>query len=63
MILSLQKRLIPPTDGNDTFDPELPAIDLVKGAPREWEPGPTLSNSFGFGGHNGSLVLGPADPD
>jgi 3-oxoacyl-[acyl-carrier-protein] synthase II len=62
VVLSFQKRLIPPTDGNETFDPELPAIDLVKGAPREWELGPTLSNSFGFGGHNGSLVLGPADP-
>ena len=39
-------------------DPELPPIDLVIGEPRPWEPGPTLSNSFGFGGHNGSLVLG-----
>ena len=28
--------------------------------PRAWEPGPTISNCFGFGGHNGSLVLGPA---
>jgi 3-oxoacyl-[acyl-carrier-protein] synthase II len=27
---------------------------------REWEPGPVLSNSFGFGGHNGCLVIGPA---
>ena len=24
-----------------------------------WTPGPSLSNSFGFGGHNGCLVLAP----
>ena len=30
------------------------------GEARAWEPGPTLSNSFGFGGHNGTLVLAPA---
>ena len=34
-------------------------VDVVL-EPRAWEPGPTISNSFGFGGHNGSLVLGPA---
>ena len=41
-------------------DAELPAIDLVVGEPAEWTPGPTISNSFGFGGHNATLVLGPA---
>ena len=25
-----------------------------------WEPGPTISNNFGFGGHNGSVILAPA---
>ena len=29
------------------------------GAPRAWEPGPVVSNSFGFGGHNGCLILLP----
>ena len=24
-----------------------------------WSPRPTISNSFGFGGHNGSIVIGP----
>jgi 3-oxoacyl-[acyl-carrier-protein] synthase II len=61
LVLSMHHRLIPPTDGNDGFDPELPAIDLVTGGPREWTPGPALSNSFGFGGHNGCLVLGPGE--
>jgi 3-oxoacyl-[acyl-carrier-protein] synthase II len=58
VILSILHRLIPPTDGTTAVDPALPAIDLITGAPRAWEPGPTLSNSFGFGGHNGCLVIG-----
>ena len=40
-------------------DPEM-TIDLVMGGPRDWEPGPTISNNFGFGGHNGSVVFAPA---
>ena len=60
VVLSMQHRLIPPTDGLEQFDPELPKIDVVMGAPREWKPGPSLSNSFGFGGHNGTLVIAPA---
>ena len=47
-------------DGTKAVDPALPAIDLVLHEPRPWTPGPTLSNSFGFGGHNGCLVIGPA---
>ena len=56
--LSIERRLIPPTVGYATPDPDI-ALDVVAGEPRPWEPGPTLSNSFGFGGHNGCLVLGP----
>ena len=41
-------------------DADLPKIDLVQKEPRVWTPGPSLSNSFGFGGHNGTLVIGPA---
>jgi 3-oxoacyl-[acyl-carrier-protein] synthase II len=60
VIESMRRRLIPPTAVTTEVDPELPAIDLVLGEPRPWEPGPTISNSFGFGGHNGSLILSPA---
>jgi len=59
LILSMQHKMIPPTDGTKAVDPALPAIDLVVREPRPWTPGPSLSNSFGFGGHNGCLVLGP----
>jgi 3-oxoacyl-[acyl-carrier-protein] synthase II len=34
-------------------------IDLVL-SPRPWEPAPAISNSFGFGGLNGTLVFLPA---
>jgi 3-oxoacyl-[acyl-carrier-protein] synthase II len=57
--LSVEHRLIPPTARCTTPDPEL-GIDVVTGDARSWEPGAVISNSFGFGGHNGSLVLAPA---
>lgn len=63
VLLAMGHEIIPPTDGHVTPDPELPPLDLVVGEPRPWEPGPTLSNSFGFGGHNGSLVIGPPPAD
>jgi 3-oxoacyl-[acyl-carrier-protein] synthase II len=60
VLLAMQHGKVPPTAGLTERDPELPAINIVDGGPAEWEPGPSLSNSFGFGGHNGTLVLGPA---
>ena len=58
VVLSLQHGLIPPTAGYEQPDPEI-SLDVVAGAARSWEPAPVLSNSFGFGGHNGCLVIGP----
>ena len=58
VLLSFAHRELPPTAGTTEVDPSL-ELDVVL-EPRPWEPGPTISNSFGFGGHNGSLVLGPA---
>ena len=60
VVLSIVHELIPPTDGTKAVDPALPAIDLVLDEPRQWTPGPSLSNSFGFGGHNGCVLIGPA---
>jgi 3-oxoacyl-[acyl-carrier-protein] synthase II len=57
--LTIDKKLIPPTAGHKQPDADV-TLDIVSGEPREWEPGPVLSNSFGFGGHNGCLVIGPA---
>ena len=59
VLLSIQKGLIPPTAGTTTPDPALD-IDLVIGSARPWTPGPAISNNFGFGGHNGSIIIAPA---
>ena len=59
LALSIERRLIPPTQWSLVPDPELTA-DIVRGAPRPWEPGIGISNSLGLGGQNGSVVMGPA---
>ena len=58
VLLSMEHRLIPPTANTSTVDPEM-TVDVVTGEARPWEPGPTMSNNFGFGGHNGSIIIGP----
>lgn len=60
VLLSFRHGIIPPTVGLRVLDPKIP-LDVVSGAGRAWEPGPAISNSFGFGGHNGSLVLAPVE--
>jgi 3-oxoacyl-[acyl-carrier-protein] synthase II len=57
-LLSIEHRLVPPT-ANTTEVLTESKIDLVIGEPRRWEPGPIMSNNFGFGGHNGTVILGP----
>jgi 3-oxoacyl-[acyl-carrier-protein] synthase II len=59
VLLSMQHGLIPPTAGTTQLDEGF-EIDLVMGAARPWTPGPAMSNSLGFGGHNGTIILGPA---
>ncbi|MER7990218.1 beta-ketoacyl-[acyl-carrier-protein] synthase family protein [Streptomyces noursei] len=54
--LALRDGLIPPTAGLSEPDPRI-QVDLVRGAAR---PGPVraaMSNSFGFGGQNATLVF------
>jgi len=58
-VLTIARSSIPPTLGYEEPDPEI-HLDVVAGSARPWEPGPILSNSFGFGGHNGCLVICPA---
>ncbi len=58
MLLAMEHRSIPPTAGTTTVDPDF-TIDLVVGQARPWTPAPSISNSLGFGGHNGSVIIGP----
>jgi 3-oxoacyl-[acyl-carrier-protein] synthase II len=59
VLLSMEHSLIPPTAGTTVLDDGF-EIDVVLGAARPWTPGPTMSNSLGFGGHNGTIILAPA---
>ena len=58
VLLSFEHKLIPPTANTTVVDPEM-KVDIVTGKARAWEPGPTISNNFGFGGHNGSIIIAP----
>ena len=59
-ILAIRDQVAPPTINLD--DPAVaPRLDLAPNARRDREIGVALSNSFGFGGTNASLVLGGVD--
>jgi len=53
---AMANNLIPPTINYEFPDPECD-LDYVPNQPREAEIKIALSNSFGFGGHNGTLVI------
>ncbi|MBV9821505.1 MAG: beta-ketoacyl-[acyl-carrier-protein] synthase family protein [Actinobacteria bacterium] len=54
---ALRQGLLPPTANLDDPDPDF-EVDHVRKAARSARPAAVLSNSFGFGGHNVSLLLG-----
>jgi 3-oxoacyl-[acyl-carrier-protein] synthase II len=55
--LALRDGIVPPTINLDEIDPECRDIDLVPHEAREVPIRAALSNSFGFGGTNGTLLL------
>jgi 3-oxoacyl-[acyl-carrier-protein] synthase II len=56
-VLALKEGVVPPTINLDTPDP-LCDLDYTPHQPRERKLSAAMSNSFGFGGHNGSIVVG-----
>ncbi|MEW6718014.1 MAG: beta-ketoacyl-ACP synthase II [Chloroflexota bacterium] len=52
----LSEGMLPPTINYETPDPECD-LDYVPNIARRAEPKHVLSNSFGFGGHNASLIF------
>jgi len=57
-LLALRDGVVPPTANHERTGDDV-QLDVIAGTPRAIEPGPAISNSFGFGGHNVSLVLVP----
>jgi 3-oxoacyl-[acyl-carrier-protein] synthase II len=51
-----QENMLPPTINYETPDPVCD-LDYVPNQPRKAEPRHVMSNSFGFGGHNATLIL------
>jgi 3-oxoacyl-[acyl-carrier-protein] synthase II len=49
---------VPPTANLEQLGDDI-ALDVVSGDVRALTPAPVLSNSFGFGGHNATLVFAP----
>ena len=56
-ILGLYEGVVPPTINLDAPDPDVAGLDLVPHEARDSAIQIALSNSFGFGGTNGSLLL------
>ena len=55
-ILALEHGLLPPTANLETVDPDV-AFDCLPGTARSAAISSALSNSFGFGGQNVSLIF------
>jgi 3-oxoacyl-[acyl-carrier-protein] synthase II len=57
-VLAMHHREAPPTANYERSEPQID-IDVVHGEPRALPAGAVMSNSFGFGGHNASLIVEP----
>jgi len=58
-LLALRDGAVQPTANLDRIGDDI-QLDVVGGEPRAVAPAPALSNSFGFGGHNATLIFAPA---
>lgn len=55
-IMAIREEMLPPTINYQTSDPVCD-LDYVPNQPRKASPKHVMSNSFGFGGHNATLVI------
>jgi 3-oxoacyl-[acyl-carrier-protein] synthase II len=58
-LMAIEKGVIPPTINHFTDDPEIDArLNLTFDKAQKRNVDIVMSNTFGFGGHNTSLILG-----
>ena len=61
-ILSVKNNIIPPTINHFTDDPQFdPRLNLTFNKAQHREVRAALSNTFGFGGHNASVIVKKVD--
>jgi 3-oxoacyl-[acyl-carrier-protein] synthase II len=56
--LVIKEGVVPPTINFETPDPECAGLDFIPNVARQKKVKKSLSNSFGFGGHNATIILG-----
>jgi 3-oxoacyl-[acyl-carrier-protein] synthase II len=56
-ILAIKNSFVPPTINHFTDDPEIPKLDFTFNQGKKREINYALSNTFGFGGHNATLIF------
>jgi 3-oxoacyl-[acyl-carrier-protein] synthase II len=57
-ILSIRDQVIPPTINTETLDPAIPLnLNIVLKEARDYKVKYAMSNTFGFGGHNGIAIF------
>ena len=57
-IMAVQHDIVPPTINHFTDDPELdPKLNFTFNTPQKRTVNVALSNTFGFGGHNTSVIV------
>ena len=60
-LLALCHGVLPPTINYQHPDPECD-LDYVPNKARRWTPSAAMSNSFGLGGHNATVIFRPFEP-
>jgi 3-oxoacyl-[acyl-carrier-protein] synthase II len=59
-VKAIETGWLPPTINYEHPDPECD-LDYVPNKPRRWAPSAAMSNSFGLGGHNATIIFRPFD--
>lgn len=58
VIMAIREGVVPPTINLETLDPEIdPRVNLTPNKAQEREVNVGISNTFGFGGHNTSVIF------